>query len=99
MANQQPTHRAYTVIKRGEGQDDYWLNIGAAIKHEDGDGFNIILQAMPIGNGDGPGKIVLRPPTTDEGDGHTNTPRVLAGPDKKPGGRRKEWSVSNKSGS
>jgi hypothetical protein len=23
----QPTHRAYSVIRR-EGQDDYWLNIG-----------------------------------------------------------------------
>jgi hypothetical protein len=27
MANQQPTHRAYTVIKR-EGQDDFWIAIG-----------------------------------------------------------------------
>jgi hypothetical protein len=28
MANQQPAYRAFTVIKRGEGQDDYWLPIG-----------------------------------------------------------------------
>ena len=26
----QPTHRAYSVIKR-EGQDDYWLNIGLVL--------------------------------------------------------------------
>jgi hypothetical protein len=53
---QQPTFQAYTVIKR-EGQDDFWLNIGAAFAHQDGDGFNVMLQALPIG-----GKIVLRPP-------------------------------------
>ncbi len=53
---QQPAFQAYTVIKR-EGQDDYWLNIGAAFAHQDGDGFNVMLQALPIG-----GKIVLRPP-------------------------------------
>jgi hypothetical protein len=55
-ANQQPTYQAYTVVKR-EGQDDFWLNIGAAFMHQDGDGFNIMLQALPIN-----GKIVLRPP-------------------------------------
>ncbi len=55
MAVQQPTYQAYTVVKR-EGQDDFWLNIGAAFAHQDGDGFNIMLQALPIN-----GKIVLRP--------------------------------------
>ena len=59
MAAQQPTYQAYTVVKR-EGQDDYWLNIGAAWMHQDGEGFNIMLQALPIN-----GKIVLRPPKTD----------------------------------
>ena len=29
---QQPTYRAYTVIKRGENQDDFWLAIGAAFR-------------------------------------------------------------------
>jgi hypothetical protein len=46
MANQQPNYQAYTVVKR-EGQDDYWLNIGAAFMHQDGDGFNVMLQALP----------------------------------------------------
>jgi hypothetical protein len=53
VANQQPNYRAYTVIKR-EGQDDFWLAIGAAFMHQDGDGYNIVLQALPID-----GKIVL----------------------------------------
>ena len=56
MAAQQPSYQAYTVVKR-EGQDDFWLNIGAAFMHQDGDGYNILLQALPIN-----GKIVLRPP-------------------------------------
>jgi len=56
MAAQQPNYQAYTVVKR-EGQDDYWLNIGAAFMHQDGDGYNIVLQALPIN-----GKIVLRLP-------------------------------------
>jgi hypothetical protein len=49
-----PTHRAYTVIKR-EGKEDYWLNLGVCFRHEDGEGFNILLQAAPLD-----GKLVLR---------------------------------------
>ena len=60
MAAQQPTYQAYTVIKR-EGQDDFWLNIGAAFQHQDGDGYNVVLQALPLG-----GKIVLRLPKGKE---------------------------------
>jgi hypothetical protein len=55
-ANQQPTYTAYTVSRR-EGKDDFWIAIGAAFMHQDGDGFNIVLQALPID-----GKIVLRLP-------------------------------------
>lgn len=50
----QPTHRAYSVIRR-EGQDDFWLNIGLVFPHKDGSGFNIMLQALPLD-----GKIVCR---------------------------------------
>ena len=49
-----PDFRVYTVIKR-EGKDDYWLNLGVAFKHEDGEGYNLLLQAMPLD-----GKLVLR---------------------------------------
>ena len=52
--------RAYTVIKR-EGKEDFWLNIGAAYAHGNGEGYNILLQAMPLD-----GKIVLRPPKPDD---------------------------------
>jgi hypothetical protein len=57
----QPTHRAYSVIRR-EGQDDFWLNIGLAFPHKDGGGFNIILQAFPLD-----GKIVCREITAEDG--------------------------------
>ena len=55
----QPTHRAYSVIRR-EGQDDYWLNIGLVFPHKDNGGFNIMLQAFPLD-----GKIVCREITED----------------------------------
>jgi len=79
MANQQPNYRAYTVIKRGDGQDDFWLAIGAAFQHQDGDGFNVVLQALPID-----GKIVLRPPKA----GDDQTPQASA-EDNKSGSRHR----------
>ena len=57
----QPTHRAYSVIRR-EGQDDFWLNLGLVFPHKDGNGFNIVLQALPLD-----GKIVCR--TFEEAEG------------------------------
>jgi hypothetical protein len=56
----QPTHRAYSVIRR-EGQDDFWLNVGLVFPHKDGSGFNIMLQAFPLD-----GKIVCREITDEE---------------------------------
>ena len=55
-----PTHRAYSVIQR-EGQDDYWLNLGLVFPHNDGSGFNIMLQAYPLD-----GKIVCREISEDD---------------------------------
>ncbi len=49
-------YRVYSIIERPKN-DDYWLNIGVAFPHEDGKGFNVMLQALPI---HGDGKIVLR---------------------------------------
>jgi hypothetical protein len=66
VSAQQPAYRAFTVVKRGEGQDDFWLPIGAAFAHQSGDGFNIVLQALPIPNGDGQCKIVLRKPKDED---------------------------------
>jgi hypothetical protein len=58
MANtQQPAFTAFAVSKRGENQEDWWTPIGAAFPHKDGQGFNVVLQTIPLA-----GKIVLRPP-------------------------------------
>jgi hypothetical protein len=59
-SNQQPAFQAFTVVKR-DGQDDFWLNIGAAFQHQDGEGYNIVLQALPVN-----GKIVLRTPKSQD---------------------------------
>ncbi len=56
----EPTFRAFTVIKR-EGQQDFWLNIGAAFSHRDGGGFTLALQAFPLD-----GRVVLRHPKETE---------------------------------
>lgn len=84
MAAQQPTYRAFTVIKR-EGQDDFWLPIGAAFAHQNGEGFNVILQALPIPSGDGQCKIVLRPPKNDD----DQRPQERGDRDNKTGSRRR----------
>jgi hypothetical protein len=80
MAAQQPSFRAYTVIKR-EGQDDFWLPIGAAFMHQDGDGYNVVLQALPLD-----GKIVLRQPKDDQSD---QPAQEQAGNRNKSGSRRR----------
>lgn len=64
-----PTHRVYTVIQR-DGQDDFWLNIGLAFPHKDGNGFNIVLQALPLD-----GKIVCREITDEDAEGGSESAR------------------------
>jgi hypothetical protein len=49
-------YRVYSIIERPK-QEDFWLNIGIAYAHEKGDGFNVVLQALPL---HGQGKLVLR---------------------------------------
>ena len=49
-------YRVYSIIERPK-QEDFWLNIGVAFPHENGDGFNVILQALPL---HGNGKLVVR---------------------------------------
>lgn len=88
-SSHQPSMRAFTVIKRGEGQDDFWLPIGAAFEHQGGGGFNIILQALPIPDGDGVCKIVLRPPKDDDAGGSQDRSDGNNRNNNKPGSRRR----------
>jgi hypothetical protein len=59
MADTPKMYRVYSIIPR-KGQDDFWLNLGVAFPHEDGQGFNVLLQALPLPTGNGECKIVLR---------------------------------------
>ena len=59
MADTPKMYRVYSIVPR-QKQDDYWLNIGVAFPHEDGQGFNVMLQSLPLPTGVGECKIVLR---------------------------------------
>ena len=86
MADRQPaapTHRAYSVIRR-EGQDDYWLNMGLVFPHKDGNGFNLILQALPLD-----GKIVCREITEEAPEEGSPTPSRQEEPRSGRGARRR----------
>jgi hypothetical protein len=56
-----PTHRAFHVREGKNGGKGFWTPIGAAWAHDDGNGFNIQIDVMPLD-----GKIVLRTPKDGE---------------------------------
>ncbi|MFN0218212.1 MAG: CHC2 zinc finger domain-containing protein [Hyphomicrobium sp.] len=58
-----PSHKAYVVEDRGEGDDNdaFWTRIGSAWPHKDGKGLNIVMQAVPIN-----GRLVLREYTDED---------------------------------
>ena len=66
MTEKSKLFRVYSIVPRPK-QDDYWLNIGAAFAHDDGKGFNVLLQALPVPY-DGQCKIVIREHDPEKGD-------------------------------
>lgn len=50
-----PTYNVYAV--EGDSQSAFWSRIGAAWKHDDGDGFTITLACVPIN-----GRLIVRKP-------------------------------------
>ena len=56
-----PTHRVYAVKKTG-GEKSFWTEIGAAWSHQDGKGFNVKLDYLPL-NG---AEIVIREPRAEQ---------------------------------
>jgi len=59
-----PSHRAYAV-SQGKNKKSFWREIGAAWVHEDGKGFSLKLDFIPLTQAD----IVIReplPPKADE---------------------------------
>jgi hypothetical protein len=55
-----PTHEVFQVMEISEGKS-YWNRIGAAWLHEDGEGLNVTLNAIPLD-----GRIIIRTPKSDE---------------------------------
>jgi hypothetical protein len=65
MSNNKPTLYAFHVKERARGKSN-WTRIGACWAHEKGQGFNLVLEMLPLSFD---GKIVLMPPKeTDAAD-------------------------------
>lgn len=65
MAKDKPTHDAFVAVTPNgstDPKDTVWLKVGAAWPHKDGEGYNIVLHAVPVG-----GKLVIRKPRQQEG--------------------------------
>lgn len=60
MSNQ-PKFHAYAVKDRGTGKKSYFTRIGAAWPTKNGEGLNIMLEALPLG-----GTITLLPPKAND---------------------------------
>jgi len=61
-SSKSPSHIAYQVRDRGEGKKGFWTRIGSAWIHQDGKGFNVQLDVVPLD-----GRITLRI-TTEKND-------------------------------
>jgi hypothetical protein len=48
-----PSHGVFVI--EGEGDKAFWTKVGCAWQHQDGNGFNITLNAVPL-----TGRLVLR---------------------------------------
>jgi hypothetical protein len=55
--NTKPAFYAYQVRNREGQAEGYWTKIGVVFSHQDGKGFNVVLDAIPLD-----GQITLRVP-------------------------------------
>lgn len=58
QSSNRPSHAVYVV--EGEGRDAFWTKVGSAWQHDDGEGFNLSLTALPLS-----GRLVVRKPKAD----------------------------------
>ena len=58
-----PVFHAYSVreYEKDGKKDSFWTKIGVAFAHEDGKGFNLVLDCVPLD-----GKVSLREPKPKE---------------------------------
>ena len=59
QTSNRPSHRVYAVTKTGERS--FWREIGAAWSHNDGEGFNLKLDYLPLNDAE----IVIRKPKAE----------------------------------
>ena len=62
--NRKPDFNVYMVSGGGKDRKGFWTKIGAAWKHEDGEGFNVSLEAFPTN-----GQLVIRAPKAMDDNG------------------------------
>lgn len=62
-AKKGPDYNVYQV-REGDRGKKYWIRLGAAFRHEDGEGISVHLDALPVGNFDG--RLVLRVPNKEQ---------------------------------
>ena len=58
----QPLYHAYSVSEAAEGKKSRWTRLGAVFAHGDGQGFNLVLDVLPIHFD---GRLVLRAPKAE----------------------------------
>jgi hypothetical protein len=59
---ERPSHKAFVVEDRGEGNDGFWTRVGSAWPHKDGKGLNVQLATGVSVSG----RLVLREYTDDD---------------------------------
>jgi hypothetical protein len=67
-SSNRPSHSVYAVTKNGK--QSYWQAIGAVWPHEDGEGFNLKLDYLPL-NPDA--DIVIRKPKAEQAEAARET--------------------------
>lgn len=63
QAPKKPALIAFNVKEGRNGGKGFWTRIGAAWAHENGEGFNLQLDMIPLD-----GKVVLRAPKAEDDD-------------------------------
>ena len=53
----QPAFIVYAVTDKEGAEKNFWVKLGAAFEHGDGQGLNIVLDALPVN-----GRLTLRKP-------------------------------------
>jgi hypothetical protein len=53
----QPQFLAFSIKDSEQSENGYWTRIGAAFAHQNGDGYTLILDWVPLD-----GKVILRKP-------------------------------------